>query len=337
MRILQVGNAQMRRFGKARVSTEQKLYNGFIRNNHHLLHFSDRDMASFLAPFGLRDLGIGKMNRRLIETASNFQPGLILLGHCDLIANETLDEIRKLVPDLRIAYRNVDPLFVPHNIDAIHRRTASVDAIFITTAGPGVDQFRGKRASIHYIPNPTDPSIETLDNSIHDDLPYDLFFCGNSDEHTERTQTVKFLKKELDGKLAFRTPGYFGEPNVWGRDYDDLLAQCKMGLNLNRQEDFLYSSARLAQLMGNGILAFTHKRSQLETLFESDTLCFFDNDDDLKARILYFQRNETERKRIASRGRRFYREHFDCTHVAAFILEQTCGLPPSRQFVWASI
>ena len=151
MRILQVGYAQMRRHGKIRVSTEYKLWNGLIRNNHNVLHYSDRDMAAFLAPFNLRDLGKGKSNRKLIETADNFHPDMILIGHCDIIRNETLEEIRKLLPDVRIAYRNVDPLFVPHNVEAIHRRTEVVDTIFVTTGGSGLDQFRGKRARIHYL------------------------------------------------------------------------------------------------------------------------------------------------------------------------------------------
>jgi len=135
MKILQVGYAQTRRWGKPRVSTEHKLYNGLVRNFHNVLHFSDRDVAAFLAPFGWRDLGKGKSNKKLVEVVDNFQPEMILLGHCDIISNETLNEIRKLIPSVRIAYRNVDPLFVPHNVEAIHRRKSIVDTIFVTTAG----------------------------------------------------------------------------------------------------------------------------------------------------------------------------------------------------------
>jgi len=337
MRILQVGNAQIRRFGKARVSTEHKLRNGFIRNNHHVLHFSDRDMASFLAPFGLRDLGIGRMNRKLIETAVNFEPEMMLLGHCDLIRNATLAKIRKAVPGVRIAYRNVDPLFVPHNVEAIHRRTASVDAIFVTTAGPRLDQFRGKRAEIYYIPNPTDASIETLDNSQREDLPYDLFFCGNSDEHTSRKELVVALKQRLEGTpVTFKTFGYFGEPNVWAKDYDAVLAKSKMGLNLNRQEDFLYSSARLAQLMGNGILAFTKSSAQLELIVGKDGPVFFDSREELREAILHFASNDSERKDRAHRSREYYRRHFSSEAIAQYIVERTTGQMLSENYVWSS-
>ncbi len=326
----------MRRFGKARVSTEYKLLNGFIRNNHHVLHFSDRDMASFLAPFGLRDLGVGKMNKKLIETAVNFSPDMILMGHCDLVKNESLVAIRRQLPDLRIAYRNVDPLFVPHNIPAIETRMDSVDAIFITTAGAGLDQFRGKRAAIHYMPNPTDASIETFDNSIRDDLPYDLFFCGNSNEHTERKETIVQLKEALnETEVCFKTFGYFGEPNVWGHEYESVLNQSKMGLNLNRQDDYLYSSARLAQLMGNGILAFIHRAGEMQTLLGEETAVFFTTREELLDKITQLKANDAERKAIAARGRRFYREHFSSDAIAQYIVERTLQLPLSKDYIWA--
>jgi hypothetical protein len=336
MRILLVGNAQIRRFGKARVSTEHKLHNGFIRNNHQVLHYSDRDMAAFLAPFQLRDLGIGKMNRKLIETAENFRPDMILLGHCDLIHNETLASIRQKLPEVRIGYRNVDPLFVPHNLPAIHKRTESTDAIFVTTAGSGLNEFKGKRAAVHYMPNPTDASIETLDNASTDDLPYDLFFCGNSNEHTERTNTINYLHGQLgETNINFQAFGYFGTPNVWGHEYDAVLSKSKMGLNLNRQEDFLYSSARLAQLMANGVLAFIHCGGNMHELLGEDTAVYFTTKEELLDKITSLNKDDTTRKLIASNGRKFYRKHFSSDAVSQYIVERTMGLPLSRDYIWA--
>ncbi|WP_269526187.1 glycosyltransferase [Coraliomargarita parva] len=336
MRILQVGYAQTRRWGKARVSTEHKLYNGLVRNCHNVLHYSDRDMAAFLAPFGLRDLGKGKSNRKLVEVASNFRPDLILLGHCDIIRNETLLEIRRLLPEVRIAYRNVDPLFVPHNVEAIHRRKEVVDTIFVTTAGPGLDPFKGYRATVHYMPNPTDVAIEFLENASRVDLPIDLFFCGNSNEHTTRKDTVVALSEQLrDSDLVFKTYGFFGEPNVWGRDYDAVLAQSKMGLNLNRQEgDFLYSSARLAQLMGNGIVPAIHRACQMQVLLGEERAVFFDSVEELIPKLKELHADDAQRRALAAEGQRFYREHFCSERVAQYIVERTMGIPFSHDYIW---
>lgn len=337
MRILQVGYAQTRRWGKARVSTEHKLYNGLVRNHHNVLHYSDRDMAAFMAPFGLRDLGKGKSNRKLLEVVDNFQPELILLGHCDIIRNETLRDIRRLHPPVRIAYRNVDPLFVPHNVEAIERRLDDVDAIFITTAGEGLERFRGRRASIHYMPNPTDLAVEFLENASCTDLPYDVFFCGNSNEHTNRKETVVALKEAFDSTdVVFKTFGYFDEPNVWGKDYDAVLSKSKMGLSLNRQEgDYLYTSARLAQLMGNGIVALIHEGCRMQDLLGEDRAVYFSDPEELVGKVTSLKADDAMRQSIAAEGQRFYRENFSSERVAQYIVERTMGLSFSHDYIWA--
>lgn len=337
MRILQVGYAQTRRWGKARVSTEHKIYNGLVRNHHNVLHFSDRDVAAFLAPFGLRDLGKSKVNRKLLEVVDNFQPEMILLGHCDIIRNETLEQIQKMLPTVRMAYRNVDPLFVPHNVEAIHRRKNVVDTIFITTAGTGLDVFRGERADIHYMPNPTDMAVEFLNNADSTDLPYDLFFCGNSNEHTTRKEMVVALKTAFEGSdVVFKTFGYFDEPNVWGKDYDAVLARSKMGLNLNRQEgDFLYSSARLAQLMGNGIVPLIHRAGRMQELLGESRAVYFSTAEELLEQVKALKADDVMRREIAQEGQRFYREHFCSERVAQYIVERTMGTAWSQEYIWA--
>ena len=83
-------------------------------------------------------------NKKLIATAANFQPEMILLGHCDIIQNQTLEAIRAAVPGVRIAYRNLDPLFVPRNVEAIQHRAESCDSIFVTTAGDDLNIFAAK-------------------------------------------------------------------------------------------------------------------------------------------------------------------------------------------------
>ena len=55
MRIVQVDTFQWRQYGRAKVSTGQKLYHGFIRNDFSVYAFSDRDIAAFEAPFRFRE------------------------------------------------------------------------------------------------------------------------------------------------------------------------------------------------------------------------------------------------------------------------------------------
>src|SRR3546814_6656041 len=93
-------------------------------------------------------------NRKCIKACRNFRPDLLLLGHCELIKNETVDAIRADNPGLRIAYRNVDPLPDPPNLARIRRRADVADAIFLTSASPIPGVPPDSRARVYFLPNP---------------------------------------------------------------------------------------------------------------------------------------------------------------------------------------
>ena len=238
-------------------------------------------------------------------------------------------------PDCKIAYCNNDPLFVPRNVENIQARAEVADAIFVSTGKRELNLFEGKRARIYHMPNPVDTAIETLDNSLQADLPIDLLFCSNSDDFTSRLNMVKGLKNALRGKLHFKTFGSFGEAPVWGREYEQVLAQTKMGLNLNRQEGYhWYSSARMAQLAGNGILQFTHSSARFEELMPAESIVYFDNEQDLLSKIRAFHHDNSMRQAWASRARAFFHAEMNSQLYAQFIVEATMEMPFTHDYVW---
>jgi spore maturation protein CgeB len=339
MRVLLAGNFQIRRYGEVRILSDRKLYYGLVRNGHQVLDFSDRDIAAFNAPFRLRDFGRGAANRRFLETCRKFRPDLIMVNHCDIITNESLLETRQLNPDIRIAYRNVDALFVKSNVRRLLDRLDCVDHVFVTTAGDPLEQFRGGAASVSFVPNPVDVSIETEDNSQRTsaELDVDLLFCGNGSPGPDcpRFLYVQHLKRHLPESCRFETYGSMGRPPVWGYEYEQLLSTTRMALNLNREEcGNLYTSSRVAQLMGNGILTFIHRDSDLEQLFGKDRAAYFDSEDELLETVLHFQNNDEERRRVASAGREYSFEHFSSDAISQFMVEKTMQLPMSREYVW---
>ena len=336
MRILHIAYQQLRRYGLTRVSWAQKLTNGLIKNDHFVQVFSDRDVAAFEAPFGIRDLGKSKANKRLLETVEAFDPDLIIAGHCDIITNETLKKSRDLKPGLVIAHCNNDPLFVPENVSKIQHRAEVVDAVFVSTGRCELERFEGAKARLYHMPNPVDPAIECLDNSVRRDLPIDLLFCSNSNNLTKRLEMVKGLKEILASEMNFKTFGSFGEAPVWGRDYDRALGQTKMGLNLNRQEgDYWYSSARMAQLGGNGILQFTHSGPRFDELFPAESIVYFNDQDDLLAAIREFHNDDDKRRAWAARARKFFHQDMNNTLNSQYIVEASLQIPFSSEYVWA--
>ncbi len=344
MRVLNIAYQQLRRYGKTRVSWAQKLAFGLIKNDHYTQVFSDRDVAAFEAPLGIRDLGVGRANRRLLETVEAFEPDLVIAGHCDMISNDTLKAIKQQQPNCVIAHCNNDPLFVPSNVERIKHRAEVADAIFVSTGRrdlkifEGVAGSRGKGARVYHMPNPVDPSIENLDNSQRTDLPIDLLFCSNSNSNnfTKRLQMVKNLKDALGDELNFKTFGSFGEKPVWGRDYDRALAQTKMGLNFNRQDThYWYSSARMAQLAGNGILQFTSDKLHFDELLPVESVVYFDDERDLLAKIREFHRNDAKRRAWAARARDFFHTEMNSKLYAQYIVEASTLQPFSHDYVWA--
>ena len=336
MRVLHIAYQQLRRYGKTRVSWAQKLTSGLIKNDHFVHTFSDRDVAAFEAPLGIRDLGKAKANRRLLETVEAVEPDLVIAGHCDIISNDTLAEIRKRNSSVTIAHCNNDPLFVPSNVERIKHRARVADAVFVSTGRPELTQFEGLGARIYHMPNPVDPAKEGMNNAARTDLETDLLFCSNSTDLTQRLELVKWLRDSLQGELNFRTHGSFGEPPVWGRDYDRALANTRMGLNLNRQEGhYWYSSARMAQLAGNGILQFTHSGPRFDELLPAESVVYFDDQEDLLRKVREFHNDDAKRRSWAARARDFFHTEINSRLYAQYIVEATLLHPYSHDYVWA--
>ena len=315
LRILLADNLMIRRYGNLRMGPGRKLMCGAIRNDWRLCEFSDRDMARLLAPMGLRPLGGAIANRKFVIRANNFRPDLVLLGHCDYISNETLVEIRRILPSVRIAHFNVDPLWQESTRRQIERRLGTCDAIFATTAGPALGGWRTGRNAVAYMPNPSDTSMEHGDNSQKTSFGRDLFYAANPRQGDPRLAFLDELRPLIEGKMRAE---FFGidSPSVWGARYEEILASSKMSLNLNRKEgDKWYSSDRIAHLMGYGILTFQSSANGMQDFFTDRETVFFDGPGDLAEKLGWYNCHDGERASVAGAGRAKYHAMFNGARV----------------------
>ncbi len=336
MRILLVDNLMIRRYGNLRMGPGRKLMCGAVRNNWRLCEYSDRDMARLLAPLGIRKLGGFIANRKLIKCAKNFRPDAVILGHCDYIQNWALDEIRHILPDVKIAHFNVDPLWQEHTRGQMADRMNSCDALFATTAGADLKTWCTGRNVVAYMPNPSDPSMENQDNGKKSAFERDLFFAGNPREGDPRLEFISAIKPQLEDKLRMNLFGMYGNPSIWGAKYEEVLASSKMSLNLNRKEgDKWYSSDRIAHLMGYGILTFQSSKNRMQDFFTDRETVYFDGPTDLVEKVLYFNEHDAERSSIASAGREKYHKLFNGERVLKFMVETMFGEAYSQSYEWA--
>jgi len=335
VRVVHVDNLQIRRYGRLKVSTGRKLFHGMIRNNWRVCEFSERDIARYEAPLGIRTLGIVKANKRLVETCANFVPDLVILGHCDMIRNETLARIREVCPQVKIAYRNVDPLWEERNVARIRERMHSCDGLFVSTGGDALKQFCTGKNVVAFIPNPTDPAVEDQQNFAKSAFERDLVFCGVGNPTDDRYPLVRDLHAEFANEMRFDSFGMHGKAAVWGQGYDAVMASSKMGLNLNRFEGWpLYSSARISQMMGNGLLTFLWDQGEMRRFFSDDQAAFFKGKGDLVKQCRAFQADDARRQAVAEAGHRHYHTHFCGARVAAFMADVTLGRELTHPYIW---
>lgn len=327
LRILHCGPFKLSRYCNWIVGIERKLSNGLTRLGHAVEPFAYREVAraeSFLG-LGHKRFGVGACNRKLIEACANFQPDLLLCGHAELITNETVIELRRRHPGLRVAYWYCDPLWVPEKLELVRRWARVSDAVFVTSGGEVLADIAREGALVAHFPNPVDASIETGRAFEAESWDQDLFFAGIEKGEPGRTAFLRQLRDDTPG-LRFRIHKAFGEPSIGGRAYLEALERSMMGLNLSRRWDVpWYASDRIAHMMGSGTLALTPRTAGLTTLFSAEAMGWFDGFEDLRELILHFQKNPDQARRVARRGWEEIHARCDERSVARWILALSRG------------
>jgi hypothetical protein len=348
MRVLVVGNAGEREPGRRYYSVERKLANGFLRNGHSVLFFSDRDVARAGTIFRSSRAGRAAANAKFLQAVHNYAPHAIVVAHASLISTETLAEARSGKTRPRLAQVCVDPLFRAVNGAFLSERAQVTDASFVTTAGAALKRFATASNVSAFIPNPVDPSIEDARNFARDDLPVDVFFAANADGDRAddvRRATPRLMRAEPALTCDFH--GFDGAPGLYGAAYFERLAQARMGLNLNsdraetarraapEEELYLYSSDRVAQLLGCGLLTLSFRTNRLTELFDDgQEMAFADSPEAMRDAALRFKRDDSTRKKIAEAGWRKAHSAYNERLVAAFIEDTLFRRPHSRAYAW---
>ena len=111
-----------------------------------------------------------------------------------------------------------------------------------------------------------------------------------------------------------------------------------MGINLSRGKPVkYYSSDRIAQLIGNGLLTFVDEKTYLSDFFSNKEVIFYKDINDLSYKINKFKKDIKDRKKIAKKGKDFYFKYFNSTLVADYIIRKTLDIKASRSFLWEKI
>ncbi len=334
-RILHICNLNLFRQGQSYYSTDWKIRNGLIANGHHVYDFCYRDVARWENMFRTTRFGISKMNKRLLETIENYQPDLILFGHCELVQPETIIHMRKTYPQMRMAQWYVDSIVFDDKRQQLADRSRYMDMVFTTTGGELLQNLKAEHNRVAFFPNMVDGSIESFRNHEHDDLPLDFLFCGR-DYNLSRTKRIEKLIQALP-ELKTEVWGCLGNPPLTGYAFYKKLSQASSSLNLSHVEDVPFcTSGRMTQLLGNGLLTFTPETPGMRTLFSPEEVIYYQEDKDLIEKIQFYAKNRDERWKVAKRGWERAHGSYNVKRVTQFMVEAIYEVPFSEQYEWQS-
>ncbi len=342
VKILHITNFNERFDGRLHYNTSKRLNNGFIRNGHNVLTMSDRDITYYNKSI-VDPQGVKKFNKKVVNTFLNFRPDIVVLGHADTLLKETVIELKK-IKKIKICQWFLDPLIKTgpdflKNKKRIKNLEKYIDTTFLTT-DPKSLNFKLKNS--YFLPNPSDISFEYLDNSKRK-MKNDLFFAMSHGVHRgklkkgkydDREKILQELEKKLDG-INFDFYGYKSKEPLWADNFLKTLSNYDMGLNLSRGKPIkFYSSDRIVQIIANGLLCFINENTKLNQLIPKNCAIYYKNLNDLIKKIKYFKNNQSEMKKIAKNGKKFYNQHFNSSIVSQFILDRTFQFKNKFNYSW---
>ena len=340
LKILHITNFNERHNGRLFYNTGRRINNGFIRLNHSVLELSDRDIVSYSRK--ITDLkGSQKLNSKFMDIVSNYVPDLIVFGHADLIDNKTIEFIKKNYPDTKMCQWFLDRMDGEwrYNKNRFIKKMHLMDVNFCTT-DPNSLSFN-KKYPTYYMPNCVDPSLERLKIYNNTFFKSDVFFAMSHGVHRGILKKgkidvrEKFVKKliKITPNIKFDFYGYDDIQPIWSEDFLVSISQNKIGLNLSqgKSSDY-YSSDRLSQLVGNGLLVMIDEKTKIGNFFNKDEIITYYDHSDLSEKILKYSKDDKNRKKIAKKGREKYFKYFNSNIIADFIINKTYGI--KKKFFW---
>ena len=340
LKILHVTNFNERHNGRLFYNTGKRLNNGFIRLNHSVLEFSDRDIVSYYR--NITDIdGSKKLNNKFIEVISNYVPDIIIFGHADLIKRETIKFIRDNYPEIKMCQWFLDRMDSEwiKNLKRFKDKYDLMDANFCTSDPKNLKLKRIK--PIYYLPNPVDFSFEKLKNYENKFLNKDVFFAMSHGVHRGVLKKGKYdlrenfidLLRRLTPNIKYDLYGMKDNQPIWADNFINKISQSKMGLNLSQGKPTkYYSSDRFAQLIGNGLLVFVDEKTKFQDFFNKDEIVTYKNVKDLANKIEKFSINNKLRIKIAKKGRDKYFKYFNSSIIAKYIIERTFAFTKSNYY-----
>ena len=340
LRILHIANFNQFKYAAWYMNLDAKLSLGFSQLGHAVYNFSQRDIARAENPFKSKNFGRKAMIKALVETVDNFSPELVVLGHSEMLDFETLRNLRARLPDTPFVMWYCDPLFREYedviDVSLLAQRAELVDVLFTTSGAEVLNEIVKGRCVAAHIPNWVHAGCESGKAFANIKLENDLIYAGNDYNLAGRKALLESLVDETTD-IKFALYQALGNPRIHGQAYYDALGNSLMGLSLSRRFDVpWYTSDRMQQEMGNGVCTISPRTPGLTELFADDEVVWFDHEDEILEKVLWYKSNETEARQVAERGWQAAHERCNAKRVAQFMLDLAFDQALAEDYEWSS-
>ena len=135
--------------------------------------------------------------------------------------------------------------------------------------------------------------------------------------------------------INFDFYGFEKRQPIWGDEFINRISNSSMGLNLSRGKPVkYYSSDRVAQLMGNGLLTFIDEKTHYRDFFSNKEIVTYKDLTDLSYLLQKYKKDKKQRKLIAKNGKIKYMKYFNSNIVSKYIVERTMNNKISKDYLW---
>ena len=86
--------------------------------------------------------------------------------------------------------------------------------------------------------------------------------------------------------------------------------------------------------MGNGLLTFVDKKTELSDFFTNKEIIFYNDIDDLSYKLNKYKKDKKTGKQIAKRGKVKYLKYFNSDIISEFILSKSFDYKLKQKVIW---
>jgi hypothetical protein len=237
---------------------------------------------------------------------------LVLISQWANYPAELVEIIKRACPNATVVYWAFD--YQWHSNEAWHFNLATKADIFLSKELAHREHYLGLGANFHWLPQDFAPDF-LADQEVPDlEQDIDVLFTGSHLTHArERLQLLEAVDNRFNLLIHSVTPDQFrsdGRKHVEGPVMDkelvNLIPRAKIHLSVDIYQSEGYWSDRNAQIMALGGFVLFKYVPMAEHTFKN-YVAYFHTIDEALEQIQWYLSQDSERKFMAERGKRFAR------------------------------